>query len=130
MARESEAAEDGGQNAGKLQVEGSDASSDASAAGTMDADKDLLVGVAPPSSRVALSEQLIVSAALAYIDEFGLPGLSMRRLGSVLGVEAMSLYRYVAGREALLDAVTEAMTDLLDLDADVVEEPVDGWQDF
>src|ERR1700712_2091999 len=130
MARESEAAEDGGQNAGKLQVEGSDASSDASAAGTMDADKDLLVGVAPPSSRVALSEQLIVSAALAYIDEFGLPGLSMRRLGSVLGVEAMSLYRYVAGGEALLDAIANSMTNSLAEDSEVLERPTHGWQDF
>ncbi len=41
------------------------------------------------------------------IDEQGLAALSMRRLGSTLGVEAMALYRHVAGRERLLDAVVE-----------------------
>jgi AcrR family transcriptional regulator len=130
MARESTSDEASGQDAGKLQVEGSDAPSDRAAATEMDADRDLVAGVAPPSSRVVLSQKLIVSAALAYIDEFGLPGLSMRRLGSVLGVEAMSLYRYVAGREALLDAIADSMTDSLAKDLEVYEEPRHGWHDF
>ena len=37
------------------------------------------------------------------------PGLTMRRLGERLGVEAMSLYRYVPGKEDLLDAVVESL---------------------
>lgn len=130
MARESEAVEEGGQNAGKLQAEGSDAPTSAEATIDMDADKDMVEGTPPPSSRVALSQELVVSAALAYIDEFGLPGLSMRRLGSVLGVEAMSLYRYVSGREALLDAIANVMTHSLADDPEVLEGPDHGWQDF
>ena len=131
MARESDTDEVGGQYARKLADEAS--GSDEQAAGEaaeLDADRRVVDGDELPSQRVALSQERIVSAALAYIDEFGLPGLSMRRLGAVLGVEAMSLYRYVSGREALLDAIADAMTNSLADDDDVVEQPTDGWQDF
>lgn len=131
MARESDTSEEGGQNAGKLSDDTGDPGTDpVEVAVRLDADKDIVEGVAPPSERTALSEQRIVAAALVYIDEFGLPGLSMRRLGSVLGVEAMALYRYVAGREALLDAVAGAMTNSMQEDAEVHEVPTHGWQDF
>jgi AcrR family transcriptional regulator len=131
VARESDTSEEGGQNAGKLVDDIAGPGADpAESAALLDADKDLVEGVAPPSERTALSEQRIVAAALAYIDEFGLPGLSMRRLGSVLGVEAMALYRYVAGREALLDAVAGALTNSMDEDDEVHERPIHGWQDF
>jgi AcrR family transcriptional regulator len=59
-----------------------------------------------------------------------LPGLSMRRLGSILGVEAMSLYRYVPGRENLLDAVVESILDEMLDDEEILDTPRDGWQDF
>jgi len=54
----------------------------------------------------------------------------MRRLGQRLGVEAMALYRYVAGKEELLDGVVEVLVDGLGLDDDVIDAPQDGWQDF
>ena len=41
------------------------------------------------------------------IDTEGRERLTMRRLGSELGVEAMALYRYIPGREQLLDGVVE-----------------------
>ena len=62
-----------------------------------------------PSERNPLDRERIVVAAIGFIDAHGLPSLSMRRLGGVLGVEAMSLYRYVPGRENLLDAVVERL---------------------
>jgi AcrR family transcriptional regulator len=132
MARESGAEEDAGPRGERLaavadNVEGELATDTGN---VLDADRSVVDGEDPPSLRVALSRERIVSAGLAYIDEFGLPGLSMRRLGGVLGVEAMSLYRYVSGREALLDAIASAMTDLLADDDDVIEAPVEGWQDF
>jgi AcrR family transcriptional regulator len=68
--------------------------------------------------------------AVSYIDEFGLAGLSMRRLGSMLGVEAMSLYRYVPGRENLLDAVVDSILAEMEDDPDILRKPRDGWQDF
>jgi AcrR family transcriptional regulator len=54
----------------------------------------------------------------------------MRRLGSILGVEAMSLYRYVPGRENLLDAVVESILGEMLADDDILDTPRDGWQDF
>ena len=52
-----------------------------------------------------LDREVIVRAALDSIDRKGSQGLTMRGLALDLGVEAMSLYRYVAGREDLLEAV-------------------------
>lgn len=129
MARESASSERGGQHAEKLASDEAPRS-DAHITALQDADRAVLDGEAPPSSRVALSEERIVAAAAAYIDEFGLPGLSMRRLGSILGVEAMSLYRYVAGREALLDAIANSLTESMNSDPQVLQDPADGWQDF
>lgn len=95
-----------------------------------DADRAVVDGRPAPSERNPLDRERIVAAAIAFIDEHGLPGLSMRRLGGVLGVEAMSLYRYVPGRENLLDAVVERIVDEMREDPDVLEEPRHGWQDF
>jgi AcrR family transcriptional regulator len=96
----------------------------------IDADAAVVRGERPPSARVPLSRDRIVAAAVEFIDDHGLPGLSMRRLGAILGVEAMSLYRYVPGREELLDAVVEHIVDDMTADVDVLEQPQHGWQDF
>ena len=79
---------------------------------------------------VGLSRQRIVAAALLLIEEQGLATLTMRQLGTTLGVEAMSLYRYVPSREALLDAVVDTVVGELWADPDVLGSPRDGWQDF
>jgi AcrR family transcriptional regulator len=55
----------------------------------------------------ALSRDRILDAALALADEAGLEGLTMRRLGQTLGVEAMSLYNHVANKDAILDGIVE-----------------------
>jgi len=96
----------------------------------VDADAHLVSGGVPPSARQPLDRARIVGAAVSFIDEFGLPGLSMRRLGSLLGVEAMSLYRYVPGRENLLDAVVETILAEMEHDDEILAAPRDGWQDF
>ena len=96
----------------------------------IDADAAVVAGEEPPSARLPLDRDRIVAAAISFIDEFGLPGLTMRRLGGILGVEAMSLYRYVPGRESLLDAVVEAIVEEMRVDEEVLDEPRDGWQDF
>ena len=77
-----------------------------------------------------LSRQRIVVAALTHIEERGLKELTMRELGASLGVEAMSLYRYLPSREALLDAVVEHVVDELYGDPEVFLAPRHGWQDF
>jgi AcrR family transcriptional regulator len=57
--------------------------------------------------RTPLTVDLITDAALAIVDEQGLGGLSMRKLGARLGVEAMTLYHHVPNKDALLDRLVE-----------------------
>jgi len=60
---------------------------------------------ADAARRAPLSCVRIIEAAVRYVDDNCLDALSMRRLGSELNVEAMSLYRYFPSKGALLDAV-------------------------
>jgi AcrR family transcriptional regulator len=98
--------------------------------GDTDADVAVVAGGRAPSERVPLSRERVVQAALEFIEEHGLPNLTMRRLGERLGVEAMSLYRHVPGREELLDQVVTRIIAEMEYDDDVLDAPQDGWQDF
>jgi len=84
----------------------------------------------PGSGRVALDRRRVLGAAIEFIDGQGLGALTMRRLGAHLGVEAMALYRYVPGREQLLDGVVETVIDELYGDPDVHLAACHGWQDY
>ena len=95
-----------------------------------DADRAAVDDEPLPSSRVTLSRERVVEAAVEFIDANGLPGLTMRRLGEQLGVEAMALYRYVPSKEELLDAVVESLVEQVRADDVVLDAPRDGWQDF
>lgn len=79
--------------------------------------------------RPVLSRPLIVRAAIDYVDEEGLTALTMRRLGHSLGVEAMSLYRYVSSREDLLEAMVVELVTAMHLPED---DPVpdENWQAY
>ena len=77
------------------------------------------------AARRPLSRHRILEAALGLVDRDGLAGLSMRKLGRELGVEAMSLYRYVPNKEALLDGLVE----LLAVEIDVPAAGAERWQD-
>jgi AcrR family transcriptional regulator len=66
------------------------------------------------TKRQPLSRDAILDAAVAILDHHGMAGLSMRRLGTALGVEAMSLYNHVPSKDALLDGIHERI--LLSLD--------------
>lgn len=68
-----------------------------------------------PRPRERLSPDVIAVAALGLIDRDGLEMLSMRRLGEVLGVEAMALYHHFPSRAALLDAVSERLVGEIDI---------------
>ncbi len=59
--------------------------------------------------RAPLSKDRILRAAVAVADREGLAALTMRRLGAELGVEAMSLYKHVANKDAILDGVVEVI---------------------
>lgn len=60
-----------------------------------------------------LTRERIVDAAIELIELHGSHALSMRRLGADLGVEAMSLYHYVAGREDLVEAIGDRILEPL-----------------
>ncbi len=59
--------------------------------------------------RAPLTRERVLAAAVELADREGLDGLSMRKLGQVLGVEAMALYRHVRSKEDLLDGVIEVV---------------------
>jgi AcrR family transcriptional regulator len=65
---------------------------------------------------VPLSRELVLRTALEIIDQDGVEGLSMRRLGRALGRDPMARYRYAAGKPALLDGVAELILDELTVD--------------
>lgn len=57
--------------------------------------------------RTPLDRARVASAAVELADARGLERLSMRTLAAELGVEAMSLYNHVAGKDDLLDAMVD-----------------------
>jgi AcrR family transcriptional regulator len=64
-------------------------------------------------------------AALGIIDASGVEACTMRAVAANLGVEAMSLYWHVPGKEALLDGVVERM--LGEVAGEHVEDPIE-WR--
>ena len=59
--------------------------------------------------REPLSRDRVLAAAMAVADTEGLPAVTMRRVAAGLGVEAMSLYHHLRGKDALLDGLVEAV---------------------
>jgi TetR/AcrR family tetracycline transcriptional repressor len=74
----------------------------------------------PPAEgeRQPLTRERILEAAVALVDDHGLDGLSMRKLGTSLGVEAMSLYNYIPNKAALLDGVLERVVSEIEIPED------------
>lgn len=77
-------------------------------------------GIAVASAK--LSRDLIVDTAPGQVDRLGVQGLSMRSLAQELGVEAMSLYRYVHGKEDLLEGIVASLMSDLTSQLDEAEE--------
>ncbi len=78
------------------------------------------------SHRTALNRRSILIGAVQLIDQTDLKHLTMRRLGASLGVEGMSLYSHVYGREDLLNGIVDLVVD--DIYCDVtVDSSVDDW---
>ena len=73
--------------------------------------------------REPLTRERVLRAAVDLADREGIDALSMRRLGQELGVEAMSLYNHVGGKEDLLDGMVDAII------AEIEPAPeTDGWK--
>ncbi len=75
------------------------------------------------AARTPLNRDRVLRAAVAFSDERGIASLSMRKLGDVLGVEAMSLYNHVANKSELLDAMVDVVFGEIALPA-----PGSGWR--
>lgn len=73
--------------------------------------------------RQVLSVGAIVEAAVRVADRGGLAQVSMRNVGRQLGVEAMSLYHHLSGKEALLDALADWAFACIEL-----PEPAQPWR--
>lgn len=84
------------------------------------------VGIAGSPGR--LDRQLIVQAAISFIDRVGAQRLTMRALAHDLKVAPMALYRYISGREDLLEAVVAELLDGVRRDAD--DELERTWQGY
>src|SRR5437899_10425899 len=68
-------------------------------------------------SRVPLSRERVLEAAIRLADEGGIESLSMRKLARALGVEAMSLYNHVANKGDLVDAISDLVVSEIELPA-------------
>src|SRR6478735_4825192 len=66
----------------------------------------------------------VVEQALGVLDSWGLADLTMRRLGSELGVQPSALYHHFANKQTLLAAVADEI-----LVRGPHHEPVDAWDE-
>ena len=70
---------------------------------------------AKPTTRAVMSRARVLRVALSLVDRGGLEALSMRKLAAKVGVEAMSLYNYVANKDDLYDGLVELVLGEVDL---------------
>jgi len=73
--------------------------------------------------RVPLSRERILTAAMRIADASGIDAVTMRRLGQELHVEAMSLYNHIANKDAILNAIVDAVEAEIEL-----PDPTDQWK--
>jgi AcrR family transcriptional regulator len=70
-------------------------------------------------SRIRLSKDRVLRAAMQIADKSGIESLTMRRLAQKLGVEAMTLYYYMTKKDDILNGI-------LDLVVSEIEVPSEG----
>ena len=66
----------------------------------------------------------IAAAALAIVDEYGVPGFTMRAVADALGVTPMALYHYVSDKAALAALLVDAA-----IRKNPLPPPTGKWQD-
>ena len=74
-------------------------------------------------TRTRLNRERVIAAAVSLADAGGLEGLSMRRLGEELGVEAMSIYNHVANKDDLVNGMADAVFEEIELPSHI-----DDWK--
>jgi AcrR family transcriptional regulator len=83
--------------------------------------------------REPLSRERVLATAVAFVDAKGVPALTMRRLAAELGVEAMSLYYHLPGKDGLLDGLVETVlgeidTAVTDSDVSRADHDAGDWR--
>ena len=79
--------------------------------------------------RIPLNRARVLEAAVDLADREGIDAVSMRRLGQDLGIEAMSLYTHVRGKDDLLDGMVDAVVGEIPIDVEGPDwrtTPADG----
>ena len=77
----------------------------------------------------SLSRESIVEAALDLMAREGAGALTLRRLGSELGVDATAFYRHFPDKDSLLLAVGDHVTGWVLERVEAQRDDADGWQD-
>jgi AcrR family transcriptional regulator len=74
--------------------------------------------------REPLTARRVIAGAVELADRIGVDAVTIRRLADHLGVRPMSIYHHVAGKEAIVDGMVEAVFD-------EIERPPAGlpWRD-
>jgi AcrR family transcriptional regulator len=67
------------------------------------------VAVKTAEPRGRLSRERVLAAAIAHADSGGLEALSMRKLAELLDVVPMALYRHIANKDDLIDAMVDVV---------------------
>jgi AcrR family transcriptional regulator len=75
--------------------------------------------------RGSLTRELLVRESLRLLDEHGVPGFSLPKLGRALGSDPTAIYRHFASKDDLILAIAEAMIE--EACADL--EPAPCWVD-
>jgi AcrR family transcriptional regulator len=68
----------------------------------------------PVARRAPLSRERVLRVAVSLADECGIDAVSMRRLAQELGVVPMALYKHVANKDELLDAMVDVVLGEID----------------
>ena len=68
-----------------------------------------------------MSRERVLRAAIDFADANGIESLSMRKLARELGVEAMTLYYYVANKNDLLEGMADVVAQEIELPPDDVD---------
>src|ERR671913_1418036 len=66
-------------------------------------------------ARAPLTKERVLDAAMALADGGGIEGLTMRKLGQALGVEAMALYYHFANKERVIDGIVDLVYQEIDV---------------
>lgn len=81
-------------------------------------------------AREPLSRERVLTAAMDIADAEGLSSVSMRRVAAALGVEAMSLYHHLPGKDGLLDGLVECLAAAILAEFDTTERGADRSDDW